>query len=112
MHCLPKLSDEHINQLNCMISKYLWNDHKPKIALDVLQSEKSDNGAGLCDFWRKDISLKAAWVKLLMNHNYLEKMVYQIIQPELGPNVWICELRNDDVRLVMKTQNNFWMDVL
>ena len=50
MAVLPKLPESYIKQLNAKMNNFLWNGHRPKIPLRVLQSDKHDGGVKLIDF--------------------------------------------------------------
>ena len=108
---LPSMLPRHITQLNTMMEKYIWNGHRPKIRLDVLQSLKEDGGAGLTHFEDKDASIKATWIKSLVEEAYNAKFVYETLHP-IGSMIWCCNLSPSDVVKVISCENVFWKDVL
>ena len=65
MSVLPSLPEDFVNKIEQKVNNFLWNSHKPKIPLAVLQMNKEDGGAKLVNLRIKDISLKATWVKLI-----------------------------------------------
>ena len=112
---LPTPPSKIIKTFDTIIQKFLWNGHKPKISMDVLQSSKEDGGAKLVDIVVKDASLKAAWVKTLLCDQYPQDMVYEILGVKLKPEcmLWCCNLHQSDVDLVVQpSRNKFWKDVL
>ena len=113
MMVLPAIPDRVVKTMDEIFNNFLWNGHKPKISLDILKTDRKHGGAGLSDLKRKDISLKCTWVKLLLANDYPESLVYSIIQPTLGREVWCCNVNEKDVGFVTSsTSTKFWPDVL
>ena len=112
MSTLPRIPANMIAELNILFTKYLWNGHKPKVPLNVLQMSKKDGGLQLVDVGRKDDSLKIAWVRSIFEGKYPSEIPHQFLHPGIGSNIWICNLHQSDVDKVCDTQNVFWKDVL
>ena len=106
MSVLPKIPQGHILQLNTMIEKYLWQKGHPKIPTAILQNERAQCGAKLVNFEVKDTSLKAAWAKLILTHQYDGSVIYDMCQG-LRERVWTANLNKRDVK-----EDGFWGDVL
>ena len=113
MQCLPSPTEDHIKQVERIIEDFLWNGHKPKISLATLQNTPQEGGLKLVNLRTKNSSLKAAWVKTLMTNQYNQKLVYNIL--DIGPidsMIWCCNMRAEDVSKVIKTENQFWKEVV
>ena len=55
MYVLPSISQDIVKQMNTLFEQFLWNGHKPKIPLKVLQMDKTCEGAGLVDLQKKTL---------------------------------------------------------
>ena len=111
MSCLPMLPPRYVKQINTMMEKYIWNGHRPKISLQTLQAETIDGGAQLVDFHRRDVALKAVWVKYVVQEIYTSEFVYNILHKDIRGWLWSCNLADRDSEVV-GCQNTFWNDVL
>ena len=111
---IPNMTPMMIKELNTAINKFIWNGHKPKIAIETLQKKKSDGGANLVNFEIKQEALKASWVKSILEGNYPAEIVYNILHPHLKENIWACNLSSEDVDMVINIcpQHIFWKEVL
>ena len=89
---LEEMPEEMIVKIESIIEKFLWNSHKPKISMKILQSSKSSGGLGLCNLRWKDKSLKIGWIKILHEHQTLAQLVYEQIQPQLKHMFWYCNM--------------------
>ena len=49
---------------------------------------------------------------MILEGQYSEELVSQILHPGLGRLIWMCNLSHDDVEAHLTTQNKFWKDVL
>ena len=111
MTVLPPFPDKYVKQMNDMMNRFLWNNKKPKIKLEILQLSKKHGGAGLVNFERKDISLKFAWVKTIMSDSFIENNAYYQLSKTLRENIWTCNLAPSDFSL-LNIQSHFWRSVL
>ena len=111
MSVLPAIPGKFVVQLNEMVEKFVWSGHKPKIPMKCLQASYAHGGLQLVDFVRKDKSLKASWVKLIMDGMYDSRLVYDIIQRDLQGWIWCCNFAPCDVK-DLEVENRFWNDVL
>ena len=112
MSVLPSMSSQHVNMINQMCQKYLWNGHRPKIKLSSLTTSKELGGAGMVDFERKDAALKATWIRNIMDDVYPHELVISIIKSKIGKMIWSCNLHWKDVDNAINTTNKFWRDVV
>ena len=114
MSALPNMTSQMKCEINSIIQKYLWNNHKPKISLKTLQGPKNKGCAGLIDFERKEHALKTTWVKMLLEGKYPKSMIYNVLHKELRELIWQCNLKAADVKKVtdIPKEFSFWEDVL
>ena len=112
MSCLPKIPKKYIDQLHQMFEQFIWNGHRPKIPLYILQRAKNEGGAGLTDIGRRDDSLKAVWVKYIAEDMYPAKIAHGYIHPDLAEEIWSCNLAAKDIQQCCNSENPFWTDVL
>ena len=112
MTVLPKMHDSDVKRLNKIVEEFIWNNHKPKIRLSQLQNAKDEGGQKLVNFSVKDKSLKASWVRMIMDGSYPAEFANSFLCPVLGNLVWCCNLKCEDVNKVISMENPFWVDVL
>ena len=113
MTVLPRIPEHIVKQVEQLCEKYIWNGHKPKIPLTVLQSSKKCGGLKLMDLRKKDISLKINWIKLLESDHKLEHMVYFNMKCPLKQRFWQCNLRVEDYHhAIPTTLDTFWKNVV
>ena len=111
LQVLPSPPESFVKRLEGIVSKYLWNGHRPKIPLKILQAAYEDGGMQLFNITHRDISLKCVWVKLVMEGNYSATLVYNVLHP-CREMIWTCNLDASDVEKIVCTENIFWKDVL
>ena len=111
MTVLPAIPMAYVNRLQKMCEDFIWNGKKPKIPTELLQAKKTDRGQKLMNMRIKDTSIKATWPKLVMQEVYPSRRVYNYLIPELGPEIWCCNLKSEDVEH-LGIKNIFWKDVL
>ena len=110
MMVLPTIPRHVVQKLESLIENFIWAGANPKIPLSTLQKRKEDGGTGLIDFVNKDMSLKLNWVVILEKEYELATLAYQIIEPNLKQKVWLCSIKQDDVKHLIK--DPFWSDVM
>ena len=110
MTVLPKMPIRLVKCFNNVIEDFLWNGRRPKILLQVLQNDKKEGGLGLTNIVIREEALKASWVSFLHKDSFLCEIAFQALSPVLRENIWRCNLKKDDVKLLFKT--SFWTDVL
>ena len=110
MYVLPSLTSGIIKKLDNLVTKYLWNGRKPKIALETLQNSTTYGGLKLVNFKTKEESLKACWIQYLDQNPYLAEIAYTNLCPTLRQEIWKCNISSKDI---MKTfTDSFWREVL
>ena len=113
MSVLPSIPDQIIKDMEKTFEAFIWNGHKPKIPLRVLKLSKQAGGLGLCDLKLKDKSIKAAWVKQLMDDEEIANLAHDALGVKIDHMIWLCNLRPEDImRIEIDRRNSFWIDVL
>ena len=111
MSVLPTMNKSMVKEFRQMCEHYIWNGKRPKIKYSTLQRDGMYAGAKLVDIELKDVSLKAAWVKIIVQGKYDEQYMYNMLDPEIREHIWCCNLKPEDAH-VIKCANKFWKDVL
>ena len=113
MSVLPEIPDRFVNLLEKEFEQFIWNNHKPKIPLEVLKADKKSGGLGLVDLKRRDRALKVAWVKLLYEDEQMGSIARARCAPKLGNVIWQLNLNKQDIPVVQRFEKiSFWKDVL
>ena len=112
MMVLPKISKDSVTKLNHTILDFLWNGRKAKIALKVLQMDKSCGGLGLVNFEWKDKSLKLTWLKILEDDPKMANLFYYQIHQSIKSFLWELNLKESDIDEVFPELDIFWKDIL
>ena len=112
MMSLPKILEEYVARIEKAMEIFLWDGHKPKIPLKVLQASIEEGGLGLVNLRTKDESLKVAWMEILKNDDKAAELAYYVFAPVLKSDIWKCALNENDVRKIFPEMPNFWRDVL
>ena len=110
MSVLPSLNTAFVKKFNDIITKFIWNDRRPKIALKKLQANKKVGGAGLVNIETKDDSMKIAWIPFLMENDDVAGIAYEAIGNKIGNDIWRCNINTKDVKATFK--RGFWTDAL
>ena len=112
MTVLPNLPLTYVRRIENLITDFIWNGKKAKIALKILQSDRSVGGLRLVDIRKKEISLKVQWVKILETDQKLSSLAYHFINPIINEDIWNCNLCKKDIESIFCNNNPFWKDVL
>lgn len=113
MQVLPAMSDSLLKQLNVEISKYVWNNKRPKIAWDVLISDKSQGGLHLVDMHKRQYALKVQWIFCLENNPLWRNIVYSYISVPVHDFFFKCNFDYKHISCVFqKDIAQFWKDVI
>ena len=111
MTVLPKIPEATVSMIEHEFEKFLWNNHKPKIPLSILQSAKEDSGLKLIDLRKRDIALKCGWIQTVLRGQYPAMCVYNSLHPQLRAHIWSCNLKPEHVDTCAHKDNVFWKDV-
>ena len=113
MMVLPSISEAIVLEVEKEMVQFIWNGHKPKIPLRILQKSRLGGGAQLVDLHDRVRALKITWIKCLEDDRQLAAIAYELINPILGKDIWECALHSEDVKYVMSKQTSlFWFDTL
>ena len=109
---LPKMCDTLVNGLKKIITEFVWNGKKAKIAWNTLTALKSDGGLGLADIACRDTAQKANWVFKLVKNKAIRTISEEIINHGMGTDFWECNLVSKDVDILFPKVGSFWRDVM
>ena len=113
MMVLPNKPSTIIVQVEKDIELFLWNGHKPKVQMKVLQKPKTAGGLGLVCLKTKEAALKATWINILRNDVAGANLAYQNFAPVLQELIWDCKIAVEDVKTVVNPNDSrFWNNVL
>ena len=105
MAVLPLMSKQQIEQINGIITKFLWKGTKNKILLNILRWAKNQ----VVDFAIKQKTLHIKWVqKAISNPTF--QYVCELFDGVIGTAIWECNLKDSDIRITSPDQN-FWRDM-
>ena len=111
MMVLPTIDSQFIKLIESEIISFLWNNKKAKISLRTMQASKELAGLRLVDLYKKDLSIKIGWVKILHEEEDMRNLVMTQISPLLDMWIFECELEPQDVDH-LKIESAFWRDVM
>ena len=111
MFVLPVIDAHQHRKAEEIILNFLWGKKKAKIPLTVLYKLKYDGGLQLSNLHHRHIAFRTQWVKLIYDlpeWGY----IHEWLIPEIGKDVWSCNLKIDDVDSMCKCRNGSWVEVL
>ena len=111
MAVLPRIPSKIVKVFEDLVTKFVWNGGKPKIAKKILQAPKRLGGLKLINLEYRDIAIKCTWPQILENENNYAKTVYKTIIQTFEVNIWRATLHWNDVCQI-NIGNKFWNDVL
>lgn len=98
MMVLPSVSADLINRFNWLARDFLWKSKRARINLNLLQADKPDGGLRLANLYKKDISLKALWVREIHQNDFFARIFYGQLKTIEKENIWKCQLSVKDAR--------------
>ena len=110
MMALPMFSDRFYGRFKSLITSFIWNGRRAKIAYKFLIGSKTDGGLNLVDLYKKGKSLKLAWLQVLHHEPKLRNLVYSNIAPILKELIWECNLKKKHAHVVIK--DKFWLEIM
>ena len=110
MSVLPAIPESIVKEYNRLITNFIWNNGKSKVALSKLQNNKKNGGLKLVNLKLKDESLKASWVINVSEDNYLRAMAFRQLDPFMNEHIFRCNLHENDIK--QSFPDSFWRDVL
>ena len=112
MSVLPLMSNRYIQELEDICVGFIWDNHRPKIPLQILKQDKRRGGAGLVDFRLKDQSLKIAWIKTVQQDPPCGNIGLALLHEDMDDLIWSCNIKPQDVHRCLSDTTRFWRDVL
>ena len=85
---LPTMTDKMFDKLEKLCMEFIWNRHKPRIALEKLMLPKTEGGVDLVNFRKKDASIKIGWLTNLQNDEIVSDLVYLLPEANLHEDIW------------------------
>ena len=109
---LPNPEDCFFTKANEHITRFLWNNKRPKIAHKMLIQSIPNGGLKLCDLKIKCNALKVSWVKkCTYKRPYLWKMIANDVLPIRIPSIFECNIAPKDVKH-LNIEIRIWRDIL
>ena len=105
------LTNVQIDIVEKLFREFLWCGKKPKISLVTLKKSKKNCGMRLVDISAKQDSIKISWIFRIQDNVFLLKCCENSLDPTLGQNIWICNLKNSDVKRLYDC-NTMWGQML
>ena len=112
MQVLPNIPSRILNEIESLITSFIWNGNRPKVATKILQMNKLEGGLGLVNLKNKECAIKCSWIQTLMRDELLSTVVYSILNTELQEEIWNCNLNETDIENMFRLKSEFWTDVL
>lgn len=109
MQALPLIDQKYIDHFNVMVKNFLWEDKKPKIPLSVLNNSRETGGLRLIDLSKRDYSLKAQWVRLIIDIEFFAQCA-SVALDNHDVLIWYCNISPQHVLRLFC--GSFWRDVL
>ena len=102
-----------VHKYNRIIEKFIWNGHKPKIKMNVLQCKTREGGLKLSNLSMRDVSLKIQWVTRVHSiYPVVTKLAYYLIRPLVNNQFfWACNFSPQDMPNVCEAEG-FWLSVV
>ena len=108
---LPSLPDRYYDTIKKLITDFIWNGRKSKIAYEILVGLKDQGGGGLVHLPAKHKALKMQWVLKLKTNELMREMAYELLKNQIGDKVWEIHLTKKEIKTFI-VHDSFWRDVL
>ena len=114
MQVLPFIPDKLIRNFHQIITNFIWNGRKPEIRTEVLQALKVNAGLRLVDLRSRDVALKIAWVKRLIEMSPTDNsfmLAYYHIKPKIiFSEFWHLNVKEKHIDGVCNAKG-FWKSI-
>lgn len=100
-----------IEKFETIVSNFIWKGKRPKNPLKLLQLPREQGGLRLVHLFKKQLALKAQWVKLIQSDPLWAAVAYNNIDVVIQDHIWKCNLSVNDLDQVFETPF-FWSQVL
>ena len=104
------MKEATLKQINKAISKFIWSNGKPKIAMKILQNIKPKGGLKLVSLKHREFALKIGWVKTLSINKRMTVFAYEALSSTLQEEIWLLNIKRKHVQQLFNP--GFWRDVL
>ena len=85
-----------LGRVKKIVTNFLWEGKKPKIAYSTLIKDYSEGGLRLADLEIKNIAMKAKWVKKSITTSHIWKEIGEILLQYKIPEIFECNLKLKD----------------
>ena len=104
---MPTPPEKFFKEAKSIISKFLWDDRKPKIAYQKLIQNTEKGGLKLIDLQAKEAALKCTWpVHAMKNDMATWKAIFELQIPIGLPDFFNCNLHYRDVYMLGLPDNS------
>ena len=93
---VPQIPEKYWCKIEKAITKFIWDEKRPKIKLTNLQGLKQNGGAGLVNLRNKDKSVKLQWVYKIQENIQLKTIAYQLLNNQINDQIWEMQLTPKD----------------
>ena len=100
---LPSPPANFFNDYKALITEFIWDRKRPKVAYEKLIQDYPQGGVKLVDLKCKDMALKAGWVYRAMQHPQLP-IHYNL--PIKDEHIWKCNMYQMDYFFKQWDRNN------
>ena len=102
LQVLPSPSDQFMKEYQKIVTKFLWDGKRPKIAYKKLTLSYEQGGLKLSDLKLRDLALKVKWVQQ-DRFNQLSWSELLRVEKDFGKDIWWkCNLSKKDVKNIMR----------
>ena len=106
LNVLPKINKNRIQEYNRLARKFVWGGKHPKIALEILQGNKSEGGLGLSNLEKRDTALKTQWIFKLRENPAVAHLASISLENKIGNWIWQLQLNIKDRHQLIE-ENDF-----
>ena len=109
MQVISLIREKDVNEVNKVISDFLWKGKKAKIKLSTLKCSKADGGLGLVDIRAKHEALLYNWIVDCKRNYCIKNMADSFLNIDSNL-IWECNLTGTDSKCVF-TGKSFWHEL-
>lgn len=97
MQVFPDITLSLIEEFECKIRSFVWNNKKPKISQNLSSCDKQRGSLRLVDLKARQQSLKIQWVARICESPIWSVIFYELIKYPVRENLWRMNLSNKHV---------------
>ena len=110
--CLNTPPQKYFTKIRKMVSEFLWDGKKAKIAYKALIKSKVDGSLNLIDLERKDAALKISWVKKAENSDNAWVHVANQLLPLKIQAMFECNLNHKDIKKITIPSDSVFSSII